>query len=52
MKKVYFDPEVEIRKFDKASSIWTSGPTDLNDGDDFDPDADDSSAAKNYFYKG
>lgn len=52
MRRDYETPEIKIVKFGRNESVFTSGPTDLNDGDDFDPDADSSSAAKNYFYKG
>ena len=49
MRKLYAEPEVEILKYNMSQSVWTSGPTDLHDGEEFDPDADTGGSAKNYF---
>ncbi len=49
MRKLYAEPEMEIRKYNMAQSVWTSGPTDLHDGEEFDPDANANGDAKSYF---
>ncbi len=49
MRKLYAEPEMEIRKYNMAQSVWTSGPPDLHDGEEFDPDSDSGVSAKGYF---
>ena len=49
MKKLYAEPEMEIRKYNIAQCVWTSGPTDLHDGEEFDPDGNSGNGAKSYF---
>ena len=49
MTKNYESPELELIRYEMNASVFTSGPTDLHDGEEFDPDADSSGSAKGYF---
>ncbi len=50
MTKYYESPEAEVIRYKLNCSVFTSGPPDLHDGEEFDPDADSGSAgAKSYF---
>lgn len=49
MTRNYESPELEVIRYRMNSSVFTSGPTDLHDGEEFDPDADASGDAKGYF---
>lgn len=49
MTREYESPSLEVMRYRMSDSVFTSGPTDLHDGEEFDPDADASGNAKSYF---
>ncbi len=50
MTRNYESPELEVVRYKLNCSVFTSGPTDLHDGEEFNPDAEGgASGAKGYF---
>ena len=51
MRKYYAEPIIELHKYNMVQAITTSepGPPDLDNGEDFDPDANNGNGVNGYF---